>query len=308
MLKLIAILTGFCFALAVSVSAAEKVDPAAAKKPAQKSKPVVQKQQFAPKQNAAPRTHVQTLPTQHSNKPIRNNTNATVPKQQLQKMAPIQPNTAPMVQSKKIQTSKQPQLQTRKVPATNVQASTAPTTNVQPNKVQLNKQTVKNIQSQHLNFRAKPNTTIASAQFNPNYRIQAAQNWNGNQYNAFRSYQPQWHDQGWWRSRYHNNLSLIGGGWYYWDNGYWYPAWGYDETTAYYPYDGPIYVGPRARPFDQVVADVQAVLQEQGYYRGEVDGLVGPLTQEALAQYQAAQGLPPTAAIDQPTLQSLGLG
>jgi peptidoglycan hydrolase-like protein with peptidoglycan-binding domain len=41
--------------------------------------------------------------------------------------------------------------------------------------------------------------------------------------------------------------------------------------------------------------------------RGEVDGLVGPLTREALTAYQSAQGLPPTAAIDQATLDSLGL-
>ena len=72
----------------------------------------------------------------------------------------------------------------------------------------------------------------------------------------FRTYQPQWHDQAWYRSRYSNNLSLIGGGWYFWDAGYWYPTGGHDEAAAYYPYDGPIYVGPRARPFDQVVADV----------------------------------------------------
>jgi hypothetical protein len=304
MLKFIAILTGFCLVLAVSVRAAEKVDQAVAKKPAQKSKAVVQKQQFTPKQHAAPRTHVQTLPTQHQ-------TNAVHNKVSKKQVPTVQSSNLPTVQSNKVQAKKQ-QLQTKKGPTTNVQASTGPTTNVQANnvqtnKVKLNKQTVKNIQAQHLNFRAKPNTAIASARFNPNYRIQAAQNWNGTQYNAFRSYQPQWHDQGWWRSRYNNNLSLIGGGWYYWDSGYWYPAWGYDETAAYYPYDGPIYVGPRSRPFDQVVADVQGVLQEQGYYKGEVDGLVGPLTQEALAAYQAAQGLPPTAAIDQPTLESLGL-
>ena len=302
MVKLIAILTGFCFALVVSVGAKEKVDEAAAKKPAQKSKAVVQKPQVAPKQHTAPKSHVQALPPQHSNKKVVNERNTAVPKQQLRKMAPNQPNTAPMVQSKKAQTSKQQQLQTSTAPTTNVQSN-----NVQINKVKINKQTVKNIQAQHRNFRAKPNTAIASAQFNPNYRIQAAQNWTGPQYNVYRSYQPQWHDQGWWRTRYSSHLSLIGGGWYYWDTGYWYPAWGYDEAAAYYPYDGPIYVGPRARPFDQVVADVQAVLQEQGYYKGEVDGLVGPLTQEALAEYQAAAGLPPTAAIDQPTLESLGL-
>jgi peptidoglycan hydrolase-like protein with peptidoglycan-binding domain len=100
---------------------------------------------------------------------------------------------------------------------------------------------------------------------------------------------------------------LIGGGWYFWNAGYWYPAWGYDSVASYYPYDGPIYVGSNPRPFDRIVADAQAILQEQGYYHGEVDGLVGPLTQQALAEYQSAQGLEQTAAIDEPTLESLGL-
>jgi len=66
-------------------------------------------------------------------------------------------------------------------------------------------------------------------------------------------------------------------------------------------------VAATARPFDQVVADTQSILQEQGYYRGEVDGLVGPLTKEALATYQRDQGLEQTAAIDEPTLNALGL-
>ena len=57
-----------------------------------------------------------------------------------------------------------------------------------------------------------------------------------------------------------------------------------------------------------VIADVQAVLQEMGYCRGEVDGLLGPLTREALTAYQADNGLTTTAAIDQPTLDSLGMG
>jgi len=100
---------------------------------------------------------------------------------------------------------------------------------------------------------------------------------------------------------------LIGGGWYYWNAGYWYPAWGYDNSAAYYPYDGPIYVGKSAKPFDQIVADVQTILQEQGLYRGQVDGLVGPLTREALAAYQSALGLEATGAMDQPTLEQLGM-
>jgi peptidoglycan hydrolase-like protein with peptidoglycan-binding domain len=53
---------------------------------------------------------------------------------------------------------------------------------------------------------------------------------------------------------------------------------------------------------------VQALLQNMGYYTGEVDGLLGPLTREAITAYQADQGLVATAVIDQPTLDSLGLG
>jgi hypothetical protein len=177
---------------------------------------------------------------------------------------------------------------------------------VQSNKLKLNK-TVKTFQPRHRNFQARVNPSVASVRFNQNFRIRNAQNWKGNHYNAFRTYRPQWRDRDWWRSN-HSHIVLIGGGWYYWNSGYWYPAWGYDDSAAYYPYDGPIYVGSSPRPFDQVVADVQSILQEQGYYRGEVDGLVGPLTQEALAAYQSAQGLEPTAAIDQPTLESLGVG
>ena len=149
------------------------------------------------------------------------------------------------------------------------------------------------------------NSSVVSVQFNQNFRIRNAQNWKGAHYNAFRTYHPQWHDRGWWHS-HHNHIVLIGGGWYFWNAGYWAPAWGYDTSAAYYPYDGPIYVGNDPKPFDEIVADVQTILQEQGYYHGEVDGLVGPLTQEALAAYQSAQGLEQTAAIDQPTLESLG--
>ena len=167
--------------------------------------------------------------------------------------------------------------------------------------------TVQNIRSQHANFHATPSGNVSSAQFNQDYRIVGAQNWSGPRYEAFRSYQPTWHDRSWWDSHYHSNILLIGGGWYFWNAGFWYPAWGYDTGAAYYPYDGPIYTGSSSRHADQVIADVQAVLQHQGFYQGEVDGLLGPLTRDALAAYQDAKGLERTAAIDQPTLESLGL-
>jgi hypothetical protein len=143
--------------------------------------------------------------------------------------------------------------------------------------------------------------------FSANYRIQGSDRWQGPQYEVYRSYHPERHDRGWYSSRY-NRVELIGGGYYYWNNGYWYPAWGYDTSAEYYAYDAPIYVGHRAEPPDRVIADVQAELQEMGYYTGEVDGLLGPLTREALTAYQADQGLMTTAVIDEPTLDSLGMG
>lgn len=173
-------------------------------------------------------------------------------------------------------------------------------------KINLNR-TVKAFAPRHLNFSARPSAAIVSVSFNQDFRITAASNWKGPHYNVFRTYRPQWHDRVWWNAN-HKRVALIGGGWYYWNAGYWYPAWGYDESAAYYPYDGPIYVGKSAKPFDQIVADVQTVLKEQDLYKGEVDGLVGPQTQEALTAYQSALGLEPTGAIDQPTLEQLGMG
>ena len=44
-----------------------------------------------------------------------------------------------------------------------------------------------------------------------------------------------------------------------------------------------------------------------GYDHGEVDGTLGPITREALANYQRDHNLYTTSAIDEPTLESLGL-
>jgi len=168
-------------------------------------------------------------------------------------------------------------------------------------------QQVQQIKAQHANFRAQPKPQqVPPVTFNQNYRIQGSDRWQGPQYEVFRSYHPERHDQGWYQSHF-GRVELIGGGYYYFNSGYWYPAWGYNPSSEYYAYDGPIYVGQRAEPPDRVIADVQAVLQQMGYYKGDVDGLLGPLTREALAAYQADQGLTATAAIDQPTLDALGM-
>jgi len=215
--------------------------------------------------------------------------------------------TSPAAESKKAATPAAPAAAAGKAPP----VSPAGQQNIQANAGAKAKkpdpQQVQQIKSQHANFRAQPKPQqVPAVTYNQNYRIQGSEQWQGSQYEVFRSYHPEWHDQGWYRSHY-NRVELIGGGYYFWNNGYWYPAWGYSPSAQYYAYDGPIYVGQHAEPPDKVIADVQAVLQQMGYYRGEVDGLLGPLTREALAGYQADQGLTQTSAIDEPTLDSLGM-
>ena len=145
-------------------------------------------------------------------------------------------------------------------------------------------------------------------------------NWQNNNNRNWRNYNPsgtwtydqarrrhhrQRHDRSWWRSRY-SRIALFAGGYYYWDNNYWYPAYGYDPYYSTYTYDEPIYGYGDLTP-GQVIANVQTALQEQGYYRDAVDGLIGPRTRAALSDFQRDNGLPITAAIDGPTLKALGL-
>ncbi len=52
---------------------------------------------------------------------------------------------------------------------------------------------------------------------------------------------------------------------------------------------------------------VQEQLQQQGTYRGPVDGVWGPQTQSAVRNYQQAHGLSTTGKLDMDTLASLNL-
>ena len=156
-------------------------------------------------------------------------------------------------------------------------------------------------------FNLQANTrpaAVAGVTFQQNRHIQGSQTWQGSNYRVFRNYSSQWHERNWWRNHY-NRVVFVYGGWYAWNAGYWIPAWGYD-SKAYYAYDGPIYAYNNLPP-DQVIANVQASLQQQGYYQGEVDGLLGAQTRSALADYQRANGLYMTSTIDRPTLASLGM-
>ena len=159
---------------------------------------------------------------------------------------------------------------------------------------------------QHFNVAKQPDTAKAPpVQFHQGRHIEGSEHWQGQQYAAFRNYHAEWHDEGWWHNHYGNNITFVFGAPYFFNAGYWEPAWGY-SANAYYAYDGPIYAYNHLPP-DQVIANVQAALQEQGYYHGDVDGLIGPLTRAAIADYQRDHGLYETSAIDQPTLESLGM-
>jgi hypothetical protein len=126
----------------------------------------------------------------------------------------------------------------------------------------------------------------------------------GNQYAVFRNYHRPWHDRAWWTSHF-NRIIFVSGGWWCWDAGYWFPCWGYDPY-AYYPYDGPIYGFANLTP-EQIVAEVQGQLQADGYYSGPIDGTLGPMTREAIAAFQADNGLAITSTVDEPTVATLGI-
>jgi Putative peptidoglycan binding domain len=112
------------------------------------------------------------------------------------------------------------------------------------------------------------------------------------------------HDRDWWR-RHFRTIVFVLGGCYYWNGGYWYPALGYDPNYSYDD-DGPIYAYGNLLP-DQVIANVQTQLQQDGYYFGLITGSIDPSTRAAIANYQRDHGLLVTAAVDQATVESLGL-
>jgi hypothetical protein len=122
---------------------------------------------------------------------------------------------------------------------------------------------------------------------------------------AMRRYRHERHACDWWKQHY-IAIVLVGGGYYYHDAGYWYPAWGYDPNYERYDYDGPIYTYGNLLP-DQVIINVQRALQQLGYYTGDLNGSLGIDTRQALTAYQEDYGLEATGVVDEPTVRALGL-
>jgi hypothetical protein len=94
----------------------------------------------------------------------------------------------------------------------------------------------------------------------------------------------------------HNQRYFWHGHHYGWFNNGWFIL-----DPGYY---GPGYNGYNGGP---VSVEVQEALSQQGYYRGPIDGVVGPGTSAAIASYQQNNGLAVTGTITPGLLNSLGI-
>jgi peptidoglycan hydrolase-like protein with peptidoglycan-binding domain len=56
-----------------------------------------------------------------------------------------------------------------------------------------------------------------------------------------------------------------------------------------------------------LVRSVQESLRERGYYVGDVDGQWGPKTEDAVRNFQNANGIPSDGRLSTPTIAALGL-
>ena len=122
---------------------------------------------------------------------------------------------------------------------------------------------------------------------------------------AFHRHRREWHDRDWWHNHC-DTIVFVTTGYYFLDGSYWYPAFGYDPLNSYYDYDGPIYTYGNLLP-DEVIANVQVALQDAGYYFGQITGSLSFDTRAALANFQRDYGLEITGAIDEATVETLGL-
>jgi hypothetical protein len=135
----------------------------------------------------------------------------------------------------------------------------------------------------------------------------------------------------WDRSRDHvwrgHHCRFINGSWVIFDFGFdpWWPYWYYPYdyyAYNYYPYSygyDPGYYDSGAYQSEEyygqngygdeyaTVVAAQQRLAREGYYRGQIDGILGAGTRAAIAQYQSNHGLHVTGALSSDTLEALGL-
>ena len=80
---------------------------------------------------------------------------------------------------------------------------------------------------------------------------------------------------------------------------YYYGYYGYPDSDASQLYDYRYWYG--------LGTAVQTKLTQLGYYRGPIDGVVGPQTQQSIKAFQQAKGQPMTGLINPALLKALKL-
>jgi hypothetical protein len=113
------------------------------------------------------------------------------------------------------------------------------------------------------------------------------------------------HPHVWWAEHYPVVVFSVGG-YYYYDAGYWFPAFGYSPNCEAYDYDGPIYTYGNLLP-DQMILNIQRALTDLGYYTGPLSGSLSAATRYAISAYQEDNGLAANGVVDAPLVYSLGL-
>ena len=151
----------------------------------------------------------------------------------------------------------------------------------------------------------QPQSETRETPKNPERTNWRNKNGHSNFLDAFHRHRHEWHDHDWWHNHC-DTIVFVNTGYYFLDGSYWYPALGYDPLNSYYDYDGPVYTYGNLLP-DEVIANVQTALQDAGYYFGQITGSLSFDTRAALANFQRDYGLEITGAIDEPTVETLGL-
>jgi len=152
---------------------------------------------------------------------------------------------------------------------------------------------------------AQPQSETRATPKDPERTNWRNKNGHSNFLDAFHRHRHEWHDRDWWHNHC-DTIVFVTTGYYFLDGSYWYPAFGYDPLNSYYDYDGPIYTYGNLLP-DEVIANVQVALQDAGYYFGQITGSLSFDTRAALANFQRDYGLEITGAIDEATVETLGL-
>lgn len=143
------------------------------------------------------------------------------------------------------------------------------------------------------------NQTVGASQIPANRTALASastRHWSGNGSNGY-------HHQG----HHHNNVFIGGFYPYSWSYPYsWYEPYGYGYYSAAQPavYDS---AASSSYDGDSLVAELQSSLARAGFYRGAIDGIMGPETRRAIRAFERAHGLPVDGVIDDQLLSTMDL-